>query len=56
MMVKIVVFKFNADGSQCELFRQTLDLSDSIKFEFDSIYKVLRLLYPDSVGVDFCVM
>lgn len=56
MMIKIVVFKFDSDGSQRSLYCQSVDLSDSLKFDYDEVYKVLRLLYPGSDGVDFCVM
>lgn len=56
MIVKIIVFKFNSDSSKSELYRNTLTVSDGLSFEFDIIYKVLRILYPKSDGVDFSVM
>ena len=55
-MVKVSVFKFLGDGTKKELYRNTVDNIDGIKFEYDQIYYVLRLLYPASDGVEFCVM
>lgn len=55
-MIKIVVFKFVSDGSQKELYRNSVNLPNDLSFDYNDVYKVLRLLYPSSDGVEFTVM
>ena len=46
MIIKIRVLK--GDSSK-ELYRNTVSVDDSIKFEFDKVFDVLTLLYPKSL-------
>lgn len=55
-MVKVSVFRFLGDGSRKELYRNTVDNNDGIKFDYDQVYVVLRQLYPASDGVEFCII
>ena len=53
--ILIRVVRFGSDGKEIVLFRQTLDIPDSLDFPFARIEKDLRLLFPLSQMVIFQV-
>lgn len=56
MHIKVSVFKFNRMASKDVVFSTSLDVPDGIVFPFDRVNDVLRLLFPKSEGVDFCIV
>lgn len=55
-MVKIVVFSFCSDGARKVHYQNSVDLPSDLSFDYQSVVKVLRILYPKSDGVEFCVI
>ena len=49
----IRVIRFGSDGKELVLFRQTVELPDSLDFPFARIEKDLRILFPLSQMVIF---
>ena len=45
------------DVNQKELYRHTIEFSESVSFPFDSVFTTLRFLYPRGVvfHVDFVI-
>lgn len=56
MIIKIVVFSFGSDGARKVCYQNSVDLLSDLSFDYQSVVKVLRILYPKSDGVEFCVI
>lgn len=56
IMIKIEVISYGSDGARKVHYRNSVELNDDLVFDYSNVIKVLRLLYPKSDGVEFCVM
>ena len=52
--IKINVFRFES-GNMKILYRQTVEVPDSLEFPFAQVESTLRLLYKNSEGVEFSI-
>lgn len=56
MNIHIKVFRFNRQAQHEVLYSTHVEVHDDVHFPFDKVNEILRLLYPKSSGVEFCVM